>query len=615
MSLLPTVRLLSRYLAIAILSTASCCDILCVADDKSAESKSVGGNDLEVKIVVGSKVTELKFTDIRGLDRELKDLGQHKAYVFVFTNTTCPLVRKYLPILKQMESELRSEDVLFVSVNVGPQDTIRDMAAQAVDLDVPFHFVKDRDESCVRALGASKTPEVVLLDQDFSVRYRGRIDDQMRMGGSKPKPSREDLREAIREVLAGQPVTTSQTEVDGCIISPVARADSSGEVTWSSEIALLVHEKCTNCHRPGTAAPFPLMTRDDVASNATMIKDVVVKESMPPWYATRTHGRFQNDTALSSEQKQKMTAWIAAGCPSGDLSAAPVFKEVVESEWRIGKPDLIVTMAEEHTIPATGFVAYKYVVLPQLFFADTWVEAFEIKPLNPSIVHHCNMAYATKDGANNETFITGYVPGGQPMDLGKFDNGVAYRIPAGAVLGLQIHYTTVGTVQKGKIQVGLRFPKREIRKRLHHFVLDPRGWEIPPNEPAFRIESSHTLKHNANLLGLFTHMHVRGRDMTFYADQASKPTETLLQIPNYNFEWQLGYELKPGERNFEKGTKVRAVAHFDNSPFNPYNPDPKVPVRYGPQTVDEMFNGFVFYVDNDEDLSIKVNPSNGVQIR
>jgi hypothetical protein len=272
-------------------------------------------------------------------------------------------------------------------------------------------------------------------------------------------------------------------------------------------------------------------------------------------------------------------------------------------------------MSEEHTIPATGFVPYKYVVLPQIFFSETWVEAFEIKPLNPSIVHHCNMAYMTKDGAGNETFITGYVPGGQPMDLGKFDNGVAYRIPAGAALGLQIHYTTTGIEQKGKIQVGLRFPKREVRKRLHHFVLDPRGWEIPPNDPAFRIESSHTLKHNANLLGLFTHMHVRGRDMTFYAEQSGKDRETLLQIPNYNFEWQLGYELAPGAKNFAKGTKVQAVAHFDNSPFNPYNPDPKVAVHYGPQTVDEMFNGFVFYVDNDEDLSIKVNPKNGVALR
>jgi hypothetical protein len=157
----------------------------------------------------------------------------------------------------------------------------------------------------------------------------------------------------------------------------------------------------------------------------------------------------------------------------------------------------------------------------------------------------------------------------------------------------------------------LRFPRREIQKRLHHFLLDPRGWEIPPQNPAYKLESTHTLKHNANLLGLFTHMHVRGRDMTFYAEEEGKAAEILLQIPNFNFEWQLGYEIAPGKKNFPKGTKMRAVAHFDNSPFNPYNPDPQATVRYGPQTVDEMFNGYGFYVDNDEQLSLNVNPKNG----
>ncbi len=596
---------------VAVGSIVSCS--FAASDDQSRQ---------RVAVPIGASISELKFTDIRGLDRNLKDLGEHRAYVFVFTNTTCPLVRKYLPILKQMNDEFKTEDCLFVAVNVGAQDTIRDMAAQAVDFEVPFYFVKDRDGHCVQALGARKTPEVVVLDQKHAIRYRGRIDDQMRIGGAKPNASRDDLRLAIKQVLAGQSVEVSQTEVDGCIIEinkgtkSVATKgqgkEANHDITWSNEIAALIFQKCTSCHRSGTAAPFPLTTRDEMAANASMIADVVVKETMPPWYAARSHGHFQNESGLTAEQKQRLLSWIEAGCPLGDSSQVTLLPGAPESEWRIGKPDLVITMSEEHTIPATGFIPYKYVVLPQLFFNETWVEAFEIKPMNPSIVHHCNMAYMTKDGAGNETFITGYVPGGQPMDLGKFDNGVAYRIPAGAALGLQIHYTTNGTEQKGKIQVGLRFPKREVRKRLHHFVLDPRGWEIPPNDPAFRIESSHTLKHNANLLGLFTHMHVRGRDMTFYADQEGKERETLLQIPNYNFEWQLGYELAPGTKNLAKGTKIRAVAHFDNSPFNPYNPDPSVPVRYGPQTVDEMFNGFVFYVDNEEDLNIKVNPKNGV---
>jgi hypothetical protein len=146
-------------------------------------------------------------------------------------------------------------------------------------------------------------------------------------------------------------------------------------------------------------------------------------------------------------------------------------------------------------------------------------------------------------------------------------------------------------------------------------LLDPRGWEISPYVPAFKIESSHTLKDDAKLLGLFTHMHVRGRDMKFFAHQDSKPVETLLQIPNCNFAWQLGYEIATGTKNFPPGTKIRAVAHFDKSPDDPYNPNPGVAVRYGPQTVDEMFNGLGFYVDNDEQFSLKINPKNGAVVQ
>ena len=265
-------------------------------------------------------------------------------------------------------------------------------------------------------------------------------------------------------------------------------------------------------------------------------------------------------------------------------------------------------MLEQHEVPATGFVPYRYTILPYLFLKETWVEAIEIKPGNRSVVHHCNMAYITKDGAGEETFITGYVPGGQAMDFAHYNNGAAVRIPAGAGLGLQIHYTTTGKEERSKIHVGFRFPRQTVRKQVRFFLLDPRGWRIPPHEPAFRLEAEHTLDRDANLLGMFAHMHVRGRDMSFYAVDGQNPPETLLQIPNYNFEWQLGYELKPGDKILRKGSKVRAVAHFDNSPFNPFNPEPAATVTYGPQSVDEMFNGFVFYVDNDEDLNLEVKP-------
>ena len=578
---------------------------------------------------MGSKIETLSFKDIRGVTREFSELGVHRATVIMFTTTDCPIVNKTLPKLKELYAQYILKDVAFLCINVGPNDTLQTMASQAIEYDAPWSFVKDYEARSAVVLGVQRTPEFVILNKESEICYRGRFDDQFRLGGARPSATRADLRLALDEVLEGKTVSVPQTPVDGCLITfpnqdenALPEGKSQGaepkqapvpgdQWTFHEHIAPIVFESCTPCHRPSTAAPFSLLTYEDCLAHAEMIADVVRDESMPPWYATKTHGTFQNNRSLKPAAKRTLLQWLDSRRAEGDPAKAPVPPNFVETPWRIGTPDLILTTIEQHTIPATGFVPYKYVVLPHLFLGETWVEAFEIRPLNSSVVHHCNMAYATSKGASEETFITGYVPGGQPMDLGRFENSVAYRIPAGAALGLQIHYTTTGKEEKCRIQVGLRFPKKQIRKQLHHFVLDPRGWKIPPGDPAYRIEAKHTLQHDADLLGLFTHMHVRGRDMTFYANHHDGSRETLLQIPNYNFEWQLGYELAPGTKQLAKGTAIEAIAHFDNSSFNPYNPDPTATVEYGPQTVDEMFNGFVFYVDQHESLAIDVDPKTG----
>ncbi len=567
-------------------------------------------NLITAKPSIGTTVPDLNVVDIRGLKRRLSEIGESKATVLVFTTTSCPLVRRSFPKLVDLHAKFKDRQVSFVAINVGVDDTIRDMAKQAIDFEVPFFFVKDADLSCAKALGVSRTPEVVILDDSKSIRYRGRIDDQLRIGGTRPSASRADLEVAIEEVLAGKNVSVPETEVDGCeITAPPVRPLTEG-LTWSEHIRPIIENRCSDCHREGTAAPFPLLTYEDVAANAEMIRTVVENETMPPWYGAKSKIHFQNDASLTRAEKNTLLDWIASGKLKGD--AAEIRKDpVVSTDWKIGKPDVVITMVEEHDVPATGFVPYKYTVLPYLFFNETWVEAFEIKPDNRAVVHHCNMAYVTKDGAGEQTFITGYVPGGQPMDLGRFNNGVAAKIPAGAGLGLQIHYTTTGKEERCRIQVGLRFPRRIVRKQVRHFLLDPRGWQITPFDPSFRIEAKHKLDRDADLLGMFTHMHVRGRDMSFFADHEDGRSDCLLQIPNYNFEWQLGYELEPGDQIVPKGTVIRAVAHFDNSKFNPYNPDPGASVRYGLQTVDEMFNGFVFYVDQHEDLNLAVDEKTG----
>jgi len=570
------------------------------------------GDEEIPSIDFGERVPELQFRDIRGLDRSLSELGQHQAIVLVFTNTDCPLVRRTMPTLVRMHSELHSEGVCFVAVNTGPNDSIRDMAAQALEFDAPFYFVKDTDLSVTRTLGITKTPEVAVLNSQRELVYRGRINDQYRLGGARPRPTREDLKIALGEILAGLPVTVAETPVDGCLIT-TPPGFSGPDPTYAEDIAPLVNDHCVRCHQPGTAAPFSLLSYNDVATHAAMIARVIEDQTMPPWYAHPDHGEFQNDPSLTRTERRRFIHWATGQRLPGNLDESPEPPAAAESDWRIGPPDLVITMLEEHQIPATGFVDYRYSILPYIFLNDTWVEAVEIRPDNREVVHHSNLAYVTAGGAGKETFVTGYVPGGQPVDLARFESGVACKFPSGSGLGLQIHYTTTGRPERCRISVGLRFAKQVVRKQFRHFLLDPR-FRIPPFDPAHAVSASTRLDRNATLLGLFTHMHVRGRDMTFMAIPPDGSTDVLLQIPNYNFDWQLGYEIPAGLKSYPAGTRIKAIAHFDNSSFNPYNPDPAREVRYGLQTVDEMFNGFGFYVDTDENLNLKVDPKTGYVI-
>ncbi len=577
------------------------------------------GSSLEAaerSVAIGEEIAELTFKDLRYLPRSLDDFESKKAFVLVFTNTSCPLVQRYLPRLQELSERYADQGVQFLAVNVGPDDSIMAVASHAIEYGITFPFVKDVDGSCIAALGVKRTPEVVVLDGEKRLVYRGRIDDQYRLGGVRPDVRRHDLDEAIVELLAGKPISVPETPVDGCKITLATPPKPMEEITFTKHISRLMQDNCQDCHRENTAAPFSLIRYEDVASNAEMVAEVVSEGRMPPWFASPKYGHFINNPSLSREQRDQIVAWVRAGAPEGDPSDAPAAREFSATKWQIGEPDLVLTMSKEIDVPADGYLPYEYVVLPHFFLKDTWIEAFEILPHNPAVVHHCNAAYASgKDGASAETFITGFVPGGQALDTKTFDDGVALKIPRFSVIGLQIHLVTTGKPEKCKISIGIRFPRQTVKQKLYHVILDDPAFEIVPEDPAYLVSDEVLLEHDVTMLGLFSHMHLRGKDMTFLAHLPGGTTKTLLEIPNYNFDWQLGYEIKPGEVKLPKGTRLEAVAHYDNSAFNPYNPNPSRAVTWGEQTHDEMMNGFAFFTHDGEDLNIEVNPKNGQEIK
>jgi len=573
--------------------------------------------DVDRPLAFGEQPAHFTFTDTRFLPRTLSDLGEKKAYVIVFTTLDCPVVKRSLPRLKELEAQLRERDVQFLALNVGVNQPVTEVAFQALKAEIPFPAGKDFDGSAARALGASRTPEVVVLDSERRLRYRGRIDGQIRRGGIASAAQRADLLEAIQDVLSGKEVRVRETPVDGCPIDfdglRSLPAPVPEQVTYSEQIAPLLEKHCQHCHRPDTAAPFSLLSYTDAASHAETIAEVVRIGQMPPIYSAREHGEFRNHQRLTPQEQALVLAWVRQGRNEGEPAAEPTTHVAAPaSKWRIGEPDLVIPTILETKIPATGVVPYHYAILPHVFWKDTWVQGIEILPGNRSVMHHCNLGFLQPgEAVTRNNFITGYVPGGEAMNLTP---GVGFCIPAGSVLVMQMHYVTNGERTTDRTSVGIRFARDVIQKRLRYFDCVNHDIAIPPGDPHFPLSASRHFPCNATGYAMFGHMHLRGKDMTFTAHHPDGTQETLLSIPNYDFNWQMAYRWKEGAQRFPKGTRVEVVAHFDNSAFNPYNPDHTVTVKEGQQSFDEMMYGFLFYSNDDEQLNLTISPRDGTVI-
>lgn len=562
-------------------------------------------------VPLGTQVDNLKFKDIRYLERSLDNFGTPKAFVLVFIKNDCPLAQRYMPKAADLDKEFTPQGVQFVLVNTGSADTIMDMAQHALEYEVDTPVVKDVHGDVAKALGVTRTPQAVVLDGQRKIVYRGRIDDEFRLGGQRPTPTRLDLREAVVEVLAGKPVSVAETVAEGCLITYAELPKPEQPVTYAEHVAPILNKNCVQCHQKGGGAPITLQGYEKAAAYGDMVAEVVGEERMPPWYAHPDHGTFANEARLKPEERLLIQQWVATGMAKGD---APEVDSVAISptEWRID-PDVIITARANNAIKATGFVPYIYTMLPHKFEKDTWIEAIEIKASNPRIMHHANLFYSPHglDFRRSENFLTGQVPGGAPATVPP---GHALFVPAGATLGLQLHYVTTGKIEVDRPQVGIRFARGPITKKLYYKIIDDNKFEIPPFARAHQVTSSAEMEADSYLIAMFSHMHLRGRDMVFYATPPEGEREILMSLPNYNFNWQLAYHVDPGVRLLPKGTKIDVVAHFDNSAFNPYNPDPTKTIEEGPQTVDEMMQGFMFYTRNDETLNVKVDPKTGWEV-
>jgi peroxiredoxin len=558
---------------------------------------------------LGRLVDDFTLDDCRGRSYRLSQWSDAPVVVLAFLGTECPLVRLYAPRLEALAAQYGQRGVVIVGINANSHDSVTEIAAFARRHALSFPILKDVGNRLADRLGAQRTPEVFVLDAQRRVRYHGRIDDQYGIGYQRDEPRRRDLEEALLDLLAGRDVRVPQTEPVGCLIGRVRQPDARAEVTYARDIAPILQRHCVECHREGDIAPFALTDYREVAGWAEMIAEVVRQQRMPPWHASAKYGRFANERRLSDEEKRLIEAWAAAGAPQGDASRIPPPPQFVEG-WNLPRPpDLVVPMRREpFAVPAEGTVRYQYFVADPGIREDRWIRAVEVVPGNRAVVHHvlvfarppggaaaASGAAIAASGARGgiDGYLAGYVPGLRPQ---PFPPGMAKRLPAGSQLIFQVHYTPIGTPQEDISRVGFVFATPEEVEQLTHEVVTTsavrRALRIPPHDPAYTVTGeSRTASAEVLLLSMMPHMHLRGKAVRYDVLYPDGHTQTVLDVPQYDFNWQTSYRLAE-PLPLPAGARIRCTFTYDNSEQNLNNPDPSQTVTWGDQTWDEMAIGY-----------------------
>jgi hypothetical protein len=417
-------------------------------------------------------------------------------------------------------------------------------------------------------------------------------------------------------------LTLTATALSAVLVSsPRAAVVQSSGVVFNKDVLPILQKNCQTCHRPGEVAPMSFLTYESTRPWAKAIKEAVLSKKMPPWFADPHYGDFRNQPTLTEADIKTLAAWADNGALEGEAKDKPAPIEWPEG-WRI-RPDVVISMPQPYDVPAKGSGEIKSFLVPNPFKEDTWVSAVEIRPGNPSVVHHVMLQVPEKtvtapppsswgstvpscippsaesfQETPNATLLAQvpktfaileavYVPG-SPVTNFQLSDDSAKLIHGGGDLRIEVHYTPNGKAVSDQTQIGFKLAKKVPDRR--YVTLAPKSLanpkvRIPAGASNFETRGELEFGQDAQLVWLMPHMHLRGKDMTFTLVSPYGHEETVLNA-RFNFNWQLGYDLEP--IRVRKGTKLVVVAHHDNSANNPFNPDPTKEVAWGNLTSEEM---------------------------
>jgi peroxiredoxin len=585
---------------------------------------------------VSAKIGNIVLQGVDGKDLPLHDLKGHKAIVVVFLSFDCPVSTGYLPLLNDLAKKCEAKQVHLLGI-CPTVDKAMTLAKSAKEYELAFPIFRDNELKAAKHFQAEAVPEAFLLDGDFALRYRGRIDDTYYARlKKKNQPPRQDLELALEEVLTGKPVSVTSTKAIGCPIS-VAKPQAvlTGKVTYYRDVLPILQNHCQTCHRPGEVGPFSLMNHEQAAKWADDIKTYTQSRQMPPWVVSQSLP-FKNERKLTDAEIATLAAWADAGAPAGSPKDAPPLRKFADG-WQLGEPDLVLEPEGEMTIGSDGRDLFRCFVLPTNFKEDKYVAAYELRPGNRKVVHHTlhfvdvlgrarklqerAQAKAKKDAKD---FGPGYTsmmgPGFFPPsgDLGGWapgisahgsPKGVGFYLPKGSDIIVQVHYHRTGRVEKDKTRLGLYFADEPV-KPVQPLIVP--GWItwIPAGKAKHPVSGSIWTAMDCTAYSITPHMHLLGKSIKVTMTPPGRSPVTLIRIEQWDYNWQETYFFKEPLK-LKAGTKLTVEAVYDNSSGNPNNPfSPPRTVFPGEQTTNEMCFAFMdATTDNGGPIGARLSPN------
>lgn len=543
------------------------------------------------------RVGDFSLLDQSGYFHQMSWYDDKKAIAFLAQANRDESVANAIPEFTRLAKAFSAEKIQFFLINsMGLRDR-EEVQAEMDRLGTQIPVLMDDAQIIGEALGIQRSAELILFDpSNFTVIHRGSLTGE--------------TESILNSIVAGEEFTAPETlEVGQPINYAAANNHRQHPPVYEADIAPIIEENCASCHRESGIAPFAMDSYSMIRGWSPMIREVVMTKRMPPGQIDPHIGSFENDMLLADSEQQTLLHWIEAGAPRDGTTDPLAHLFWPESEWAFGEPDLIIDIPPQE-IPATGVLDYYNVMVDVDLEEDRWVRASQYVPGDRTVLHHTLHSIippgATRGGSllggddQDRPGIAPYIPGQAPRMEPPNTGGL---LRAGTKIAMQMHYTTTGRAAVDESRIGVWFYPKDFvpQERTSgacacHFTST---WvNIPPYDPDYEMTQSIVIDDDAYVYSFTPHMHFRGKRMRFYATFPDGTTEEMLNIANYNYNWQLAYTLKE-PRFVPAGTKFTAVGAFDNSEQNQMNPDPSRSVPWGLQSMDEMFFGAVDwkYVD------------------